>query len=175
MTSVTAIVILWVIIVESVLVFLGNLFTIFVFWKHQNRLKRTTFLLINLAVTALLAGFGQPIVIKTFAFPQQLEINTAIARNGIIAAAFQGTFSFASLFCLSAISLERAFALIWPLRHRVTSTKVYVYSIVLVWISGEHRGILSAHAPRSTVNEKNRWYAPGRKNNGDLREKSVMG
>ena len=41
--------------------------------------------------------------------------------------------------------------------------------------SAEHRGILSAHAPRSTVNEKNRWYAPGRKNNGDLREKSVLG
>ena len=39
----------------------------------------------------------------------------------------------------------------------------------------EHRGILSAHAPWSTVNEKNRWYAPGRKNNGDLREKSVLG
>ena len=39
----------------------------------------------------------------------------------------------------------------------------------------KHRGILSAHAPRSTVNEKNRWYAPGRKNNGDLREKSVLG
>ena len=39
----------------------------------------------------------------------------------------------------------------------------------------QHRGILSAHAPRSTVNEKNRWYAPGRKNNGDLSEKSVLG
>ena len=75
-------------------------------------------------------------MIKTFAFPMQLEINTAIARSGIIAAAFQGMFSFASLFNLSAISLERAFALVWPLRHRLTSTKVYIYSIVLVWISG---------------------------------------
>ena len=142
MTGVTALVILWVIIVESVLVFLGNLFTIFVFWKHRNRLKRTTFLLINLAVTDLLVGFSQPIVIKTFAFPLQLEINTAITRSGIIAAAFQGMFSFASLFSLSAISLERAFALVWPLRHRVTSTKVYIYSIVLVWISGISVGAL---------------------------------
>ena len=136
MTCVTALETLWVIIVESVLVFLGNLFAIFVFWKHRNRLKRTTFLLINLAVTDLLVGFSQPIVIKTFAFPLQLEINTAIARSGIITAAFQGMFSFASLFNLSAISLERAFALVWPLRHRVTSTKVYIYSIVIFWISG---------------------------------------
>ena len=134
MTNVTAIAILWVITVESVIVFLGNLFTIFVFWKHRNKLKRTAFLLINLAVTDLLVGFGQLIVIKTFAFPQQLEITST--RYGIIAATIQSTFSFASLFCLAAISLERAFALIWPLRHRVTSTKIYIYGIVFVWISG---------------------------------------
>ena len=134
MTNVTAIAILWVITVESVIVFLGNLFTIFVFWKHRNKLKRTAFLLINLAVTDLLVGFGQLIVIKTFAFPQQLEITST--RYDIIAATIQSTFSFASLFCLSAISLERAFALIWPLRHRVTSTKIYIYGIVFVWISG---------------------------------------
>ena len=138
MTSVTAVVILPVIIVEAVTVFLGNLFTIFVFWKDRNKLKRTAFLLINLAVTDLLVGFGQLIVIKTFAFSQQLEI--ASTRYGIIAAALQATFSFASLFCLAAISLERAFALIWPLRHRVTSTKIYIYSIVFVWISGTSVG-----------------------------------
>ena len=134
MTSATAIVILWVITVESVIVFLGNLFTIFVFWKHRNKLKRTAFLLINLAVTDLLVGFGQLIVIKTFAFPYQLEINRT--RYRIIAATFHATFSLASLFCLAAISLERAFALIWPLRHRATSTKIYICGIVLVWISG---------------------------------------
>ena len=150
MTSVTAIVLLWAIMVESVLVFLSNLFTIFVFWKHRNRLKRTTFLLINLAVTDLLVGFSQPIVIKTS--PQQREINST--RNGIIAAAFQGTFSFASLFCLAAISLERAFALIWPLRHRVTSTKVYIYSIVFVWISGISVGASLLLAAYGILNNK---------------------
>ena len=134
MTSVTAIVILWVITVESVIVFLGNLFTIFVFWKHRNKLKRTAFLLINLAVTDLLVGFGTLVVIKAFALPYQFESNRTGYRT--IAGAFQATFSLASLFCLAAISLERAFALIWPLRHRVTSTKIYICGIVLVWISG---------------------------------------
>lgn len=140
MTSVIPIVILWFIIVESVLVVLGNLFTIFVFWKHRNRLKRTSFLLINLTVTDLLVGLSQPIVIKTF--PQQLEINSTSPGKGIIAVAFQGMFSFASLFCLAAISLERAFALNWPLRHRVTSSKVYICSIVFVWISAISVGAL---------------------------------
>lgn len=140
MIFVIPIVILWFIIVESALVVLGNLFTIFVFWKHRNRLNQTTFLLINLAVTDLLVGLSQPIVIKTF--PQQLEIKSTSPGKGIIAAAFQGMFSFASLFCLAAISLERAFALIWPLRHRVTSSKVYIYSVVFVWISAISVGAL---------------------------------
>ena len=121
------------------IVFLGNLFTIFVFWKQRSRLKRTAFLLIYLALADLLLGFSQPIVIKTL--PLQREVNTTSPGKSIVAAAFQGTFSFASLFCLVAISLERAFALIWPLRHRVTSTKVYIYSIVLVWISGISVGV----------------------------------
>ena len=41
-------------ILESVIIIVGNAFTIFVFWKHRNRLKRTSFLLINLAVSDLL-------------------------------------------------------------------------------------------------------------------------
>ena len=32
--------------------------------------------------------------------------------------------------------------MVWPLRRRVTSTKVYIYSIVLVWISGISVGAL---------------------------------
>ena len=35
---------------EAVLIVFGNAFTIFVFWTKRSRLKRTYFLLINLAV-----------------------------------------------------------------------------------------------------------------------------
>ena len=35
---------------EAVLIVFGNAFTIFVFWTERFRLKRTYFLLINLAV-----------------------------------------------------------------------------------------------------------------------------
>ena len=40
------------------------------------------------------------------------------------------------MFFVVLISLERAFALIWPLRHRVTSTKAYIYSVAIVWVAG---------------------------------------
>ena len=40
------------------------------------------------------------------------------------------------MFFLVLISLERAFALIWPFRHRITSIKTYTYSVIIVWLAG---------------------------------------
>jgi len=37
---------------------------------------------------------------------------------------------------LALISLERVYAVFWPLRHRVTSTRAYIISIVIVWVIG---------------------------------------
>ena len=48
----------------------------------------------------------------------------------------------ASVFFLVLILLERSFALKRPLRHRVTSTKVYTHGIVIVWLAGIALGAL---------------------------------
>ena len=48
----------------------------------------------------------------------------------------------ASVFFLVLISLERSFALKRPLRHRVTSTKVYTHGIVIVWLAAIALGAL---------------------------------
>ncbi|CAH3124774.1 unnamed protein product, partial [Pocillopora meandrina] len=122
-----AIAILGIICVESLLIFICNAFTIFVFWKNRNKLKRTTFLLINLAVADLLVGLIQ-------------LISTGATRAGIeseewIWAVPQVLSPYASIFFLVLISLERAYALIWPLRHRVASIKGYIYSAIFVWAS----------------------------------------
>jgi len=37
---------------------------------------------------------------------------------------------------LALISLERVYAVFRPLRHRVTSTGTYIFSIVIVWVAG---------------------------------------
>ena len=50
---------------EAVLIVFGNAFTIFVFWTERSRLKRTYFLLINLAVADLLVGIKEFIIIGT--------------------------------------------------------------------------------------------------------------
>ena len=58
-------------------------------------------------------------------------------------ALFQVTFSFASILLLALISLERAYALIWPLRHRVASTRGYIYGGTFAWISAISAGAVT--------------------------------
>ena len=125
---------------ESLIIIVGNIFTIFVFWKHRNRLKRTSFLLINLAVADLLVGFTELIALGPFDIAGHLEETSFnSARNANTSTAFQVTFSFASVL----ISLERAYALIWPLRHRVSTTKGYIYSATFAWVAATSSGILT--------------------------------
>ena len=115
-------------------IFLGNFFTVFVFWMHRHKLKRTSFLLINLSVTDLLVGLTQIAMVGAIAFPRTTGARKVSNKySPDISTCFQAAFSTASVFFLALISLERAFALMWPLRHRVTSTSAYIYSIVLVW------------------------------------------
>ena len=44
---------------------------------------------------------------------------------------------------LALISLERVYAVLWPLRHRATETRVYIYSIVIIWVVGLYTGGLT--------------------------------
>ena len=41
-----------------------------------------------------------------------------------------------SVLFLALISLERAFAVLWPVRHRATNTRAYIYSSIIVWVVG---------------------------------------
>ena len=144
MYNTAIIVVLYAAILESIIIIVGNVFIIFVFWKHRNSFSRTFLLVINLAVADLFVGFIEPILIGAYGIPWHLEEkNFHHARNTSIGTAFQITFGFASVLFLTLVSLERACALIWPLRHRVASTKVYSYSVTLAWIAAILAGILT--------------------------------
>ena len=132
MASTTAIVICSIAAFESLLTLTANTFTVYIFWSHRNKLKRTSFLLINLAVADLLIGFTEPVAIGTVGIPQRFGQEF----YGNVSTAFQAMFAATSVVCLVLISLERAFALICPFRHRVISTRAYIYSIIFVWFSG---------------------------------------
>ena len=122
---------------EGVSILLGNIFTIFVFWKHRAELKRTSYLLANLAVADLLVAISILIVLG-----REVQ-NLAEGHNNLIKR-WQFTFFMiwdtlcetASLLNLLVISLERLYAVRWPLRHRTLSTRTYIYSLVFVWVTG---------------------------------------
>ena len=59
-------------IFQGLCIFTGNFITMIVFWIHRYKLKRTSFLLINLAVADLLAGLTQA-AIAAKAHPQTIS------------------------------------------------------------------------------------------------------
>ena len=138
--------------VEAALIIFGNAFTIFVFstLTRTSHIKRTCYLLINLAVADLFVGITEPIVLGTSKFHEmtattskQSKLKGTNERKSLkekseteLPEAMQLFALSASVFFLALISLERAFAVLKPLRHRVASTRVYIYSIVVVWAVG---------------------------------------
>ena len=131
--STTAIVFVVILALEVTIIVMGNMFTIFVFWTRRLRLKRTFLLLINLAVADLLVGLGEAVILATNTIPNGGNEDLKIESPWW---AFQIFGSSTSLMFLALISLERVYAVFWPLLHRVTSTRVYICSIVVIWVAG---------------------------------------
>ena len=125
--------------VQGIMIIVGNAFTIFVFWTQRSRLTRTYFLLVNLAVADFLVGITELIVIGTVKFQ---DIGEGYAggvlrqRRSNPSASFVMLFSSSSVYFLALVSLERAFAVLRPIRHRITNSRIYIYSIVIVWVVG---------------------------------------
>ena len=119
---------------ESAAIIIGNTFTIVVFWNHKLRLKRTCFLLINLALADLIVGITEAVVLVTNKIPNFEEKQTTRIQHPSVV--FYTFGSSTSVVFLALISLERVYAVLWPLRHRVTSPRAYTYSITLVWVAG---------------------------------------
>ena len=116
---------------SATLIVVGNLLTIWIFFKQRLR-KRAYFLLISLAVADLLVGlltvplyiaiktaqyFGQPYLLG-WSVLEFTDIFTAIA----------------SISTLAVISLERMYAIGWPFRHRTLNFRVYTFAIAIPWI-----------------------------------------
>ncbi|KAL9966042.1 hypothetical protein ACROYT_G024053 [Oculina patagonica] len=116
--------------IEATLICIGNAFTIFVFWNERRSLKRACFLLLNLTVADFLVGATQLVKATTY------FINHKLIFYGDVPSIFSAMFCTISLLSLLVILLERACAVVWPFRHRVAGTHIYVLSIIMVWVAG---------------------------------------
>ena len=73
MSNTTDLVFLSILIVLTIVILIANMFTIFVFWIHRKKLKRTFLLVINLAFSDLFVGFtGILTVIRHLLFSDKL-------------------------------------------------------------------------------------------------------
>ena len=108
------------------LIIAGNVLTIWIFFK-QRRQKRSYSLLISLAVADLLVGiFAVPFYIKAVVSQGYAWFLVSISAD-----VFTGI---TSIYTLAVISLERMFAVGWPLRHRTVNYRVYICTISIPWI-----------------------------------------
>ena len=122
---------------EAVTIIIGNVFTIVIFLTRRSHLKRTYILLINLAVADLLVGITEPIVLGTEKIPTMKAVRLEdVQRVQNPSSAFQVLGSSMSVIFLALISLERAHAVLRPLRHLATNTSVYIRAITIAWTIG---------------------------------------
>ena len=141
LTDATAIAVLVIYALEGVLITIGNAFAIFVFWTQNLHHKRTCLILINLAVADLLVGTTELILIPARKIPKmQADLRklppnpSARGKNPLEVIQLFAICS--SLYFLALISLERAFSVLWPMRHRTSSEAAYITSITITWFLG---------------------------------------
>ena len=133
--------------IEDFLICTGNTFATYVFWKKRRTLQKASYLLINLAVADLLVGVLQIISLATqvqpylFNLPEFNIHNSSFWKSHFLTF-IQIIFACSSVFSLAVISLERVYAVVWPLHHRTVSSRVYFTSIGFIWAAGIGAGTL---------------------------------
>ena len=122
---------MFVYICEAFLILTGNSLTIYTFFRNRKRLKRTSYLLINLAVADAFVGMVLTLFISAdVAIMLEKDVSLTFGET-VVALDISATV--ASLSSLVLISLERMVAILWPLRHRLIKTRYFYVSVGFVW------------------------------------------
>ena len=130
MSSAVFIVLCVVLSNEDFLICIANTFTIYVFWKERRILQKASYLLINLAVADLFLRSLRIILLATEMQPYLFtysELNERILsfHYSYVFSSTPILFSCSSVFSLAVISLERVYAVVWPLHHQTVSQNAF--------------------------------------------------
>ena len=117
--------------VESLIIIIGNIATVIVFWKRRSELKQTCLFLINLTVADLMVGVG---IIEDVVNEIWKLASTRCTTSWEKYVVLNEIFGCASISFLALISLERLYAIMCPFRIRITSRGKYICSIVVMWL-----------------------------------------
>ena len=127
-----------VLIIECLAIVILNIITIVIFVKKKRQLqRRSTYLIIHLAIVDLLVGVVSgplQIEIEMWQFCPQWNYRRETISSHHLSFAVVYLFSSTSLTNLTAVSLERLHATFCPLRHRFVSKWVYRAIIIVIWL-----------------------------------------
>ena len=111
-----------------------NLLTIITFSKRNMASKHAYILLINLAIADILVG---AISIPLFIYIVG-SLNRWWSSGPRVVSRFYGAndilSGLASIFCLVCLSLERLYAIGWPINHRLTTERAYCSCVCSIWV-----------------------------------------
>ena len=123
---------------ESVAIVTLNLCTIISFMRNRNLRKRSTYLVINLAVIDMFVG---GVVVYYLFYRPGVDCNLwqrHLIHNtwtNIFIEVLKSLFPIASLTNITIIALERLHATFFPFKHRVLKKWVYGLIIAVVWVT----------------------------------------
>lgn len=119
---------------ETVFVVVGNLFTLVLFAGNKNLRKKSLFLVINMTFADVMLGaMTLPFYIYRFGGYYQLWTQKVQIPLNIFFSVMDTIFSQASLTSAAVISVERCYAIYWPLRYRTLTMKAYRTGVFIVW------------------------------------------
>ena len=123
---------------ESVAIVTLNLCTIIVFIKNRNLRKRSTYLVMNLAVIDMLAGGSAIYEFYRVGADCNVWKSHSIDHEGwafYTVHVLTILFPISSLSNITVIALERMHATFWPLRHLMLKKSAYGIIIAVVWVT----------------------------------------
>ena len=120
-------------ILSLVLIIAGNLLTLVLFTVTKPLRRKSLFLVINMAFADLLLGtFSVPFYIYSVGYTYQLW-TAKYGFNVMVFRCIDAIFTFGSYLSAAFISCERLYAVYWPFKHRLLSTKTYRIAIFILW------------------------------------------
>ena len=117
---------------ETVAIVTLNMITIIVFIKNRYLRKRSTYLVINLAVVDMLVGGT---AVNSLFYKVAIYCNLWKLSENWAYSFISNLFTFCSLTNITMIALERFYATLWPLRNRFIKKSLYVFIITFFWVA----------------------------------------
>ena len=120
---------------EAVFIVVGNLLAIALFAVNNNLWKKSLFLVINMAFADLMLGtVVLPLYIYHLGDHYWMWTSSLYTSLYTSLLVIQIIFLQVSLFSATLISVERFYAIYWPLKHRTLSKRAYRVVIFMAWV-----------------------------------------